>query len=197
MGFDGVELHQWFGYATLSLVLFRLIWGVVGSSWARFTSFIFPLRAVFIYASSLPSKKPMRFAGHNPVGGLMVFLLLFLLLIQGITGLFANDDLFFEGPLYPLISNAVSNNLTWLHKLNFNLLGIAVAIHVLAVFYYLIRKRENLIKPMFTGRKDSAELESVEDRPYASYWKALLAFAISLTLIYLLVAQLPRLAELL
>lgn len=193
-GLSGTTMHRWFGYTTLTLVLFRLIWGLIGSPWARFGSFLFPPWDILRYVRSLPAKTPLRYTGHNPLGGLMVLFLLFLLLVQAISGLFANDDLFLEGPLYPLVSNALSDGLTTLHKLNFNLLGAAILVHVAAVLYYLTRKRENLITPMFTGRKHTEDPESMPDLPFASLWKALLVLALCAITVALLVTQLPRLA---
>jgi cytochrome b len=79
--------------------------------------------------------------------------MLTVLLIQAITGLFANDDIFTKGPLYPWVSKATSDWLTHIHRLNQEVIILLVSLHVAAVLFYLIVKRENLIKPMFTGRK--------------------------------------------
>ena len=83
----------------------------------------------------------------------MVILLLLVLLVQAGTGLFANDDIAVEGPLYPWVSKAGSDFLTWLHKLTFNILLILISLHVLAALFYLVAKGENLIVSMLTGRK--------------------------------------------
>ena len=105
LGGVALQYHFWSGYAVLTLLLFRLLWGVVGSEHARFTSFVRGPRAVLATARRLATRAPLNAVGHNPVGALMVLALLAGLLLQTGTGLFANDDLFNEGPLYQHVSN--------------------------------------------------------------------------------------------
>ena len=100
LGGVALQYHFWSGYAVHTLLLVRLVWGVLGSEHARFTSFVRGPRAVFATARSLATRAPLNAVGHNPVGALMVLALLAGLLLQTGTGLFANDDLFNEGPLY-------------------------------------------------------------------------------------------------
>jgi cytochrome b len=91
--------------------------------------------------------------GHNPLGGWSVMAMLIALLFQVVTGLFANDDIFTEGPLYPWVDKTTSDLMTHIHRLNQNIIIILIAIHVMAVLFYLIIKKENLILPMFSGHK--------------------------------------------
>lgn len=145
--------HMYSGYAVLTLVLFRIVWGFVGSSSARFADFLYGPGAIIAYIKTLPSRTAAKFTGHNPLGGISVVLILLCVLAQTGTGLFANDDVITEGPLYNLVSKELSDWLTTIHKYNFNVLLALIGVHVAAVLYYLFYKSENLIKPMFTGRK--------------------------------------------
>jgi cytochrome b len=105
------------------------------------------------YASSLLRKDSTRHIGHNPLGGWSIIAMLIALLIQAGTGLFANDDILTEGPLYDWVGKQTSDWLTSVHLLNQKVLLVLVAVHVCAIIFYLIAKRENLIKPMISGQK--------------------------------------------
>jgi cytochrome b len=150
---DWMTWHMYSGYAILTLILFRILWGFIGSTHARFSDFIYGQRALIAYIKTLPSRTAAKFAGHNPLGGISVALMLLCVLAQAGTGLFANDDIINEGPLFKHVSKGLSDWLTTIHKYNFNVLLALIGVHVAAVLYYLIWKSENLVKPMFTGRK--------------------------------------------
>lgn len=150
---DWMTWHMYSGYTILALILFRILWGFVGSTHARFSDFIYGPRALIGYIKTLPLRTAAKFAGHNPLGGISVVLILLCVLAQAGTGLFANDDIINEGPLFKHVSKELSDWLTTIHKYNFNLLLVLIGVHVAAVLYYLIWKSENLVKPMFTGRK--------------------------------------------
>ena len=154
IGGTAMQYHVWSGFAILVLVVFRLAWGFVGGRQSRFATFVKGPAAVIRYASSLLSRDSMRHIGHNPLGGWSIIAMLTSLLIQAGTGLFANDDILTEGPLYGLVSKKTSDWLTGVHHLNQKVLLVLVAIHIGAVLFYLIAKRENLIKPMITGIKE-------------------------------------------
>jgi cytochrome b len=150
---DWMTWHMYSGYTILTLILFRILWGFVGSTHARFSDFIYGPRALIGYIKTLPSRTAAKFAGHNPLGGISVVLILLCVLAQAGTGLFANDDIIYEGPLFKHVSKELSDWLTTIHKYNFNLLLVLIGVHIAAVLYYLLWKSENLVKPMFTGRK--------------------------------------------
>ena len=154
---DWMTWHMYSGYTILTLVLFRILWGFVGSTHARFSDFIYGPRALIGHIKTLPSRTAAKFAGHNPLGGISVVLILLCVLAQAGTGLFANDDIINEGPLFKHVSKELSDWLTTIHKYNFNVLLALIVVHVGAVLYYLFYKSENLIKPMFTGRKHLPE----------------------------------------
>ncbi len=153
IGLTAMRYHEWSGFAILVLVVFRLVWGFIGGQQSRFSDFIKGPAAVIRYALSLLRKDSKRHVGHNPLGGWSILAMLISLLIQVGTGLFANDDILTEGPLYALVSKQTSDWLTGVHLLNQKVLMVLVAIHICAVMFYLIAKRENLMKPMINGNK--------------------------------------------
>ena len=146
-----MQWHFYSGFAILSLVSFRLIWGFVGGHYSRFTNFLFSPRAIIAYLKS--SDSAPRTLGHNPLGSLSVYALLFSVAMQATTGLFVNDDISNEGPLSKFVSNATVALLTTVHRLNEKVLIALVLLHVAAITFYLIRKKENLIRPMINGDK--------------------------------------------
>jgi cytochrome b len=184
---SAMDYHLWGGYAVLTLVLFRLIWGVVGSETARFTGFVRGPNAALDYVKALLRGETPLYLGHNPMGGWSIVAMLVLLLIQAGTGLFANDDILIEGPLYSWVSKGVSDWLTTIHKLNFNLLLAVIAVHISAVLFYLLVKRENLIHPMLSGRKHLSS-EQIDAAPrMVSPWLGLAALAVASLAVWLLV----------
>ena len=148
-----IRVHLWSGAALLTLLLFRIAWGFVGSTTARFGEFIaHPRSVVGYFRALLRGNKPLH-AGHNPAGGWMVVALLTMLTVQAVTGLFANDDIHFNGPLSMLISIDASDWVTDLHGSLFNVILLLVWVHIVAVFFYRFVKGEDLIVPMVTGTK--------------------------------------------
>jgi len=153
IGGTAMKYHEWSGIAVLILAVFRLVWGFIGGQQSRFSTFVKGPAAVLRYASSLLRKDSTHYIGHNPLGGWSIIAMLTSLLIQTGTGLFANDDILTEGPLYYLVSKKTSDWLTGVHHLNQKVLMILVALHIGAIIFYLIAKHENLLKPMITGSK--------------------------------------------
>lgn len=159
---DLFRWHTWFGYAVTVLVVTRILWGLVGTRHARYASFVRSPAAAWRYLAGLFRGDAAKVAGHNPLGGWMVLLLLALLLAQAVTGLFANDQILNTGPLYGHVSSGLSDRLTSVHKQVFDILLGAIALHVIAAFAYLVFRRENLIGSMFTGRKPEASVPEAE-----------------------------------
>ena len=143
--------HFLIAYFLLALLLTRIIWGFIGSETARFNHFISSPTSVLSYFKQT-DEQHRKIVGHNPAGGYMVVLLMTLILIQLLTGLFATDDVFTEGPLMSLVSYDLSLLITKIHHLNFNLILLFSGMHVIAVIIYQLKKH-NLIMPMITGRK--------------------------------------------
>jgi cytochrome b len=159
-GGDWMGLHFWSGYAILALLLFRIAWGFVGSTTARFSHFVRGPAAWFAYLRNFVTGRPTYDVGHNPVGGIMVLVLIFGVLAQAVAGLFAADtDLgTVNGPLANIIPDKWVDRLTDFHKFWINVLFWLVVLHVLAAITYLVLKRQNLIGAMVTGRKPLAEV---------------------------------------
>ncbi len=153
LGVKYFAYHVWFGYAVLVLVVFRALWGVMGPRHARFANFVRGPKAVLGYVSALGRGRRTRYAGHNPLGALMVVTLLALLALQAGFGLFADDEIFNAGPLAGLVSKSASLNLTSLHRKIFYWIVASVALHVLAVVWHMRFKGENLALAMITGKK--------------------------------------------
>lgn len=166
-----LKYHFWSGYAILTLVIFRVLWGFWGSHYARFTQFLRGPRTVFKTLPALFSPRAMPVLGHNPVAGWMVLALLLVLLVQTATGLFANDDIMWEGPLYPLVSKALSDRLTGIHEFNFGVLGGLVGIHIAAILWHRLRKGERLVSAMLTGYQPHPSAVPVP--AWVSRWRAL------------------------
>ncbi|MBU3610381.1 cytochrome b/b6 domain-containing protein [Polynucleobacter wuianus] len=159
LGDSVIEYHAYFGYSILTLLIFRIIWGFVGSRHARFASF-FPTRAGIL--EYLQGKSP-RMLGHNPIGALSVFALLFVLSVQVFTGLFVDDEIAFQGPLAKYVPNAVVSFLSEIHEGNQVVIYTLIAIHIAAIWFYKRYKGENLIKPMISGDK---EIDPSEEAKY-------------------------------
>lgn len=150
-----MDWHRLSGYAILTLLFFRLVWGVIGSTHARFSNFVRgPAAALRYVQETLGRAPPTRHLGHNPLGGWSVLALMVCLAVQVGTGLFvADEDLGVEGPFAKLVSSRVSDALAEIHEGNFRLLLALVAVHLSAIAFYLVAKGENLLRPMVTGFK--------------------------------------------
>jgi len=153
IGGTAMPYHMWNGGAILVLVLFRVLWGFGGGTQSRFATFVRGPRKVVAYARSLFGKEHAPYLGHNPLGAWSIVAILTALAIQVGTGLFANDDILTEGPLFQWVSKGTSDWLTRIHLINQGILIGLVALHIGAIAFYLVVKRENLILPMITGRK--------------------------------------------
>jgi cytochrome b len=148
-----IRLHFLSGYTVLALVLFRIGWGVVGSDTARFSRFLRSPAAALRHLATLRGAEADREVGHNAAGGWMVLVLLALLLAQASTGLFADTGYGDYGPLAKAVSADASDRLTGLHHLIFDAILVGVALHVVAVAAYALLKKQDLVRPMLTGRK--------------------------------------------
>jgi cytochrome b len=151
--YDWMRLHVLSGLSVLVLLLFRLVWGFIGSDSARFARFLkSPLEAIR-HLLHLHRREPDTETGHNAAGGWMVLGMLALLLVQVGTGLCANDDVLTDGPLARIVGKDRSDWLTHIHHVNFLLIEIVVVLHVLAIVTYRVLKGHNLLWPMITGKK--------------------------------------------
>jgi cytochrome b len=171
---DMMDTHILLGEIMLGLVLWRLLWGVFGSSTARFAGFVRGPGTVIRYLTG----RGTRSFGHNPVGGWSVVAMLLVLVVQVGLGLFATDeDSLYEGPLAHLVSYDTARTLAHRHETVFWALVVLIALHVLAILYYAVVKRDNLVTPMITGRGFSPARETV--LVPAPLWRFLLSAALA------------------
>lgn len=184
-----MDIHMLLGQTVLALVLFRLMWGFVGSSTARFSTFVRGPRSVGAYVRAVARGETPATTGHNPAGAVVILLMLGLLLVLGGLGLFGNDDIFSQGPLAGKVSKETSDRLTVLHSDVFHILLAVVVVHILAALYYLVRGK-NLIRPMVTGRKQAEGVPAGEPAPVlVSPWRALPVLAVAAAVVWVVVTQ--------
>jgi cytochrome b len=187
-GGEAMEYHALMGYLMLWLVLFRLLWGFLGTRYARFSNFLYHPKVVIGYLGSTIRKVHPMYMGHNPVGGLSVLAIISLLITQVFTGLFANDDVLLEGPLAVMVSGELSSTLTWLHKQSFEILLYFLALHLAAIFFYRFYLHSNLLTPMITGDKYISQNDAAPgklERAYPSVLVWTTTAAATLFIIYL------------
>jgi cytochrome b len=153
LGVNYFVYHVWCGYTVIVLVVFRILWGFVGATHARFSNFLHGPVGVLRYMSAIGKGRRPRYPGHNPLGALMVVTLLGALGAQAALGLFANDEIYNFGPLYGFVDQTLSLRLTAWHQKLFYWIAAAIAAHVAAVLLHVVVEREPLIRAMITGRK--------------------------------------------
>ena len=177
------EMHEWHertGLAILGLVTFRIVWGVIGSSTARFSGFVKGPRGIADYLRG----RDGTILGHNPIGALSVIALLVAVTVQLGLGLFASDeDGLLSGPFAHWISDEAAEEVAELHEAMFDVLLILIGIHVAAILFYLIVKRDNLVGPMVHGRRRAPEgTAPMEEAPL---WRLIAAMAVAAAVVWI------------
>jgi cytochrome b len=186
-GLSLFELHVWSGTTLLVLIVFRLLWGVVGSTTSRFSYFVKGPGSILAY---LRGAQGAAGFGHNPLGALSVLALILLLLAQPIIGLLSAEDTFgLEGPLSHLVTQSNSYWFAGIHDILFNVLLAFLALHITAVIYYIVVKKDNLITPMITGQTQKNAPEGLE---FSSLWRALAVLAIAATIVWTVLSVLAK-----
>lgn len=169
--------HRYSGYTVLGLLVFRIFWGFFGSSTAKFSSFVKLPGAVVAYSRTLFRRRAAGLPGHNPLGGWFVVAMLLALVAQVGFGLFAVDiDGLESGPLSQYVDFDTGRRFAGWHELSFNILLALIALHLAAVVFYLVYKRDNLIAAMITGRRLFATEPAVR---FAPWWMALIGILIA------------------
>ena len=192
LGFDYMQYHFYLGYWTLGLIVFRIIWGFVGPRHARFGSFITGPTGIWRYMRALGAGTMIQSVGHNPLGGLSVIVMLVLILFQVTTGLFATDDILWTGPYNGAVSSDLAEKLTSLHHFNINLIYVALALHIMAIAFYFLVKKQNLVGAMFHGRKPAVHVPEHEAISKSEIVKAVIVIVISAAIVYWLIAAAPE-----
>ena len=152
VGANAMVWHFRFGYAVLALLLFRIVWGLVGGRWSRFGAFIYAPRSLIDYLQG--KGKPEHAVGHSPLGALSVFAMLGFLMLQVGSGLVSDDEIAFAGPLTAFVSNATVGLATNYHANigKWILLGLVV-LHIAAIIFY-VRRKHRLVEAMLHGDKE-------------------------------------------
>ena len=182
VGGNAMVWHFRIGLTVLALLLFRLVWGLVGGRWSRFASFIYSPRSIINYLKG--NGKPEHSVGHTPTGAGSVFALLAILLAQVGSGLISDDEIAFAGPLTRFVSGATVNLATNYHKNIGKWIILALVIlHIAAIVFYLLRK-QNLIKPMLHGDKQLAVAVPASRDDATSRMMALAIFGICVAFVW-------------
>jgi cytochrome b len=176
--------HYWLGYATLALIVFRLLWGFFGSSTSRFFEFVRGPATVAHYALASARGREPVVVGHNPLGGWSVLLMLACVLVQSISGLFASDDLTESGPFAARVSDQTVKWMTHVHHFNRYVLLILIVLHVTAVLLHWAMRQENLVAPMWHGRK---RIDGMRPMTVVSVWRALALLLLSAVAVTMLI----------
>jgi len=187
LGTEWFPWHVRLGYVTLVLVAFRIAWGFVGPRHACFASFLKGPGAVLRY---LRGEGPVS-AGHNPLGALGVAAMLLLLSAQALSGLFANDEILNTGPLYGYVSDGQSDRLTGLHGANFDVLLGLIGLHLAAIGWHRLRRRIDLVRPMWTGRKPAGQVPPGEEIDGHRLWLAVVLVALASAALWRVVTTAP------
>jgi cytochrome b len=153
------NIHTLSGYAVLALAILRIYWGIFGSTTARFRDFVRGPRAIWAHARQVLKRPGITSVGHNPMGALSVIVLLGLLFAQPALGLFAKDiDGLHSGPLSHLVGYDTGRFVAELHHLVFELLLIFIVLHLAAVAFYVLYKRDGIVSAMISGTKRIPEI---------------------------------------
>ena len=184
-GLLSMDWHFRFGYATLALILFRILWGFFGSSTSRFSQFVRGPAVVWRYTVALLQGRAQGAIGHNPLGGWSVLLMLASVALQAVAGLFSTDDLDTTGPLAARVSEATVKWMTRIHHWNRYFLLLLIVLHLGAVLAHWVWRRDNLVAPMVHGRKRIAITAPMRT---GSIWIALALLAASGVAVWALVA---------
>lgn len=187
-----MTVHYVCGVAALVLVLFRIAWGFIGSTTARFADFAARPRSVIAYLRAVRRGEDSRHTGHNPAGGWMVMAFLLLILAQAALGLFANDEFDFKGPLAELVSGKRSDLLTRVHVFLFDAILICIWVHVCAISFYALVKRDDLVGPMLHGFKAPGRVVPDSPLKFVSTRRALLLLAAIAGVVVLVVLNVQR-----
>ncbi len=156
---DAITWHFYLGYFSLGLILFRLLWGFIGSFYSKFNSFLVSPKKAWDYLSG---KDKTYYLGHNPAGAYSILLLLGLVSLQGISGLFISDEIFSDGPYFSAVSESFSDIMNTIHHNAYKGIFAAVVLHILAIIWYRVVRKEKLTRAMLNGKKELVKQENLE-----------------------------------
>ncbi len=179
-----MQAHLVFGSSLLTLVLFRILWGFFGSQTSRFKSFLPSYKAVLACLRAFLQKSNPHI-GHDALGGLATLALLAVLFLTPLVGMFANDELLFEGPLASLVSKSLSNSLSSIHEQLAEIAIVLVNLHIAVVLFNRFYKKDDLISPMLDGNKNLPPrlAQKAKNLRFAPHTRALLCFAVAVAVV--------------
>lgn len=179
-GWQFFDWHRTAGEFVLALIVFRVLWGIAGSSNARLYKLVQNPVAGFHHLVTLLRRKPHSERGHNAAGSWAVLIMLLMLTVQAVTGFFiADEDEFTEGALYGTLSDSATDLAYTIHHINADLLQIVIVVHILMVFAYLLYGRLNLIKPMITGWMPWPDKQTLPEVRFQKSWAGLIFLALA------------------
>lgn len=192
VGGEWIELHAKFGIFCVGLIVFRVLLGFIGGYYSRFLQFFPTPKTLLQYLQG-----KWHGLGHNPFGAFSVFALLGLVGFQSVSGLFTNDDITLYGPLFKLVSKETSDFITGWHTTIVYVLMAFIVLHILAIMFYRIVKKDNLVKPMITGFKEidggeankAAIQENIDNNEKIKCGAGAMTIAVTIALISLLFAS--------
>ncbi|MCU7553800.1 cytochrome b/b6 domain-containing protein [Alteromonas sp. ASW11-19] len=184
---DAMQWHFWIGYFVIGLIVFRIVWGLVGPAHARFSNFITGPVAVWRYLKTLPDASAPAHVGHNPLGGWFVIIMLACVALQAVSGLFMTDDVFLDGPYRHLSSEPTLQLMNTLHHTVIDILLGVIALHIAAIAFYALYKRQSLTPAMVHGKKTTRTGGISSSR----LWRALLIAIVVGVTVYAAIFWLP------
>lgn len=191
-----IDLHLTFGYVALGLITFRVLWGFWGTKHSQFKNFVPTPYRLISYLKKEVRSQTTHSAGHNPAGSLMVVFMLTLILLQAISGLFMNDDIFTSGPYYGVVDGDIEAVLVYIHRNSFDFILAAIALHILAIMFYKKVKKKSLVLPMITGKKSSEDVPEKDAIKHSKIVMALIiALAVAAFIYWLVVINAPVVEE--
>jgi len=190
-GFDWRQWHIWFGQGAIGLLIFRVIWGIVGPRNARFSRFLPRPSRLFTYLKTLPKRNAAEYAGHNPLGAVAVVFILAVLGVHATSGLFISDDILYEGPWYVAVSDETADFASTVHHRLAWPIGILLGLHIIAILFYRLYKGQRLTRAMITGRKPADRIPDAKSIASSRTVLALILIALVAALAWWLLVVAP------
>lgn len=177
-GFDWRQWHIWFGQSAVGLLIFRIVWGLVGPRHSRFSQFLPSPKRLLTYLKTLPRRDAPESPGHSPLGAIAVVVILAIVAVQASSGLFISDDILYEGPWFVAVSEDTADFASTIHHRLVWPVGALIAIHLAAIAFYRLFKGQRLTRAMITGRKPETRVPDSASIPRSRSLLALILIAL-------------------
>lgn len=160
------DTHMKIGYAIIGLLIYRIVWGIFGTEHSLFRSFIPSPFKLYQHTKNIFKVDAKQSVGHNPLGALSALIMLFLIGLQAATGLFTKGEIWY-GPYTSAVGSELQKRLDGIHHANFDFILVALGVHIVAIFFYLFFKKQNLITPMIHGKKNDEVVPNGKGIPHS------------------------------